>query len=254
MSSPFPPAEPTPPGVDRWRFQIERDTAPTAERLRAEEALLDRVRHGEPATCGIWQAAQAIVVPRPWTDLPAFDEAAAEMERRGWPVLPRLSGGTPVPQMPGVLNLSFVYPVASNLWSLEAAYRHLLAPLRVATRSFGLETEAGEVTGSLCAGRFDLAIGGRKFVGTAQRRRSGGQPGRTVILAHATLWIAPDLDLACAAVGDFLTALGRPVDFRRETMTTLAAALGDSRAPAFLAGEFADALRRAIGGDETPQR
>lgn len=250
MSSPFPPAEPTPPGVGRWRFRIENEAAPTAERLRAEEALLDHVRDGEPATCGIWQAAQAIVVPRPWTDLPAFAEAAAKLEARGWPVLPRLSGGTPVPQMPGVLNLSFVYPVASNLWSLEAAYRHLLAPLRVATRSFGLETEAGEVTGSLCAGRFDLAIGRRKFVGTAQRRRSGGQPGRTVILAHATLWIAPDLDLACAAVGDFLTALGRPVDFRRETMTTLAAALGDSRAPAFLTGEFTEALRRAIESAE----
>ena len=252
MSSPFPPADPTPPGVGRWRFQIERDAAPTAERLRAEEALLDHVRNGEPPTCGIWQAAQAIVVPRHWTDLPAFAEAAAGMDARGWPVLPRLSGGTPVPQMPGVLNLSFVYPVASNLWSLEAAYRHLVEPMRLATQDFGVEAAVGQVTGSLCAGRFDLAIGGRKFVGTAQRRRSGGRAGVSVILAHATLWIAPDLDLACAAVGDFLTALGRPVDFRRETMTTLAAALGPPRPAEHLIGEFSDALRRTVEGAGAP--
>jgi lipoate-protein ligase A len=252
MTSPFAPADPTPPGVGRWRFQIERDAAPTAERLRAEEALLERVRDGEPPTCGIWQAARAIVVPRPWTDLPAFAEAAAGMEARGWPVLPRLSGGTPVPQMSGVLNLSFVYPVASNLWSLEAAYRHLVDPLRHATRDFGVEAEVGEVTGSLCAGRFDLAIGGRKFVGTAQRRRSSGRPGLTVILAHATLWIAPDLDLACAAVADFLTALGRPVDFRPETMTTLAAELGPSWPADRLIAEFTDALRRVIDDARPP--
>ncbi|MGH6880112.1 MAG: lipoyl protein ligase domain-containing protein, partial [Hypericibacter sp.] len=243
-----------PPGVGRWRLQIERDPVSTAEWLRAEEALLDRVRNGEPSSCLIWQATRAIVLPRPLTDLPAFADAAAGMEARGWPVLPRLSGGTPVPQMPGVLNLSFVYPVASNLWSLEAAYRHLLAPLRLATRSFGLETDAGEVTGSLCAGRFDLAIGGRKFVGTAQRRRSGGRPGLSIILAHATLWIAPDLDRACAAVGDFLTVLGRPVDFRRETMTTLAAELGDSRPAEFLTGEFTNALLRVLDGAESPRR
>jgi lipoate-protein ligase A len=249
MTSPIPPAESTPPGVDRWRLQIERDTAPPILMLRAEEELLDRVRDGEPATCRIWQAGCGIVVPRHLTDLPSFAEAAARMERRGWPVLPRLSGGTPVPQMPGVLNLSLVYPVPSNAWSLEAAYRHLLAPLRLATLGFGLETEVGEVNGSLCAGRFDLAIGGRKFVGTAQRRRAGGRPGRAVILAHATVWIVPDLDLACAAVGDFLTGLGRPIEFRRETTTSLATAMGPSRSAEHLIGEFTDLLSRSIGGD-----
>lgn len=108
------------------------------------------------------------------------------------------------------------------------------------------------MTGSLCAGRFDLAIGGRKLAGTAQRRRSGGGPGLAVILAHATLWVAPELDVACAAVGDFLTALGRPAECRCDIMTSLAAELGHSRPVEQLIGESTDALLRAIDSPKAP--
>jgi lipoate-protein ligase A len=179
------------------------------------------------------------------------------MEASGWPVLSRSSGGSPVPLMPGILNLSFVYPVAANAaWGLDAAYRHLLEPLRQALRDFGLPTQVGEVEGSLCAGRFDLAVAGGKIAGTAQRRRSGRRQGSSVILAHATLWVAPPIEVACAAIASFLAGLGRPAEFRRDAMTSLAAELGDPRSPEHLTDEFAEALlariemRRAVSAED----
>jgi lipoate-protein ligase A len=249
-----PLAEPTPPDVASWRIRIEREPASPAAMLRTEQDLLDDVRDGKlPPICRIWQASSCIVVPRHLTDLPLFAEARAVMEAMGWPVLSRPSGGSPVPLMPGILNLSFVYPVAANTaWGLEVAYRHLLDPLRQALRDFGLPTQIGEVKGSLCAGRFDLAVAGGKIAGTAQRRRSGGRHGSSVILAHATLWVAPPIEVACAAIASFLAALGRPAEFRRDAMTSLAAELGDQRSPEHLTNEFADALvarmeaRRAV--------
>jgi lipoate-protein ligase A len=239
-----PPAEPTPPGVASWRIQIEREPASPALALRAEQDLLDEVRDGRsPPVCRLWQAARGIVVPHQLIDLPLFAEAMAVMEALGWPVLPRPSGGSPVPLMPGILNLSFVYPVAANAaWGLEAAYRHLLDPLRQALHGFGLPTQIGEVKGSLCAGRFDLAVAGGKIAGTAQRRRSSGRHRSSVILAHATLWVAPQIEVACAAIASFLAALGRPAEFRRDVMTSLAAELGDPRSPEHLTDEFAEAL------------
>jgi len=102
-----------PPGVGRWRFQIERNTLSPALMLRAEEELLERVRDGEPPACRIWQAARGIVVAPLFDRPPRFCRGRSRMEAGAGPVLPRpFRRARRSRQMPGVLNLSFVYPVA----------------------------------------------------------------------------------------------------------------------------------------------
>jgi len=181
--------EPMPPGVGRWRFQIERNTASAGTMLRAEEELLDRVRDGEPPACRIWQAARGIVVPRSLTDLPAFAEAAAGMEAGGWPSFLGFQAARRSRRCPAFSICRSLSRRVERL-VVGGGYRHLLAPLSLATRGFGLETESARWPAAFAPVASISPWRTKISSARAQRRRSGGRPGWTVILAHATVWIA----------------------------------------------------------------
>lgn len=84
-------------------------------------------------------------------------------------VLVRPFGGLAVPIDKGVVNLTLVLPGAP---SLDAAFS-ALAEWIVAALALEGKVEVGEVGGSYCPGRFDLALSGQKFAGLAQRRING---------------------------------------------------------------------------------
>ncbi|MCP8464911.1 lipoate--protein ligase family protein [Pseudomonas sp. ZM23] len=160
--------------------------------LDAERALLDE------AFCAtrdsgllFWQPLrQALVMPRRLSRLDGFAEAERACAELGWPVALRDTGGEPVPQSPAVLNVALVYavPVADNEQTrIETAYQRLCQPLCDWLAALGLEPGLGEVEGAFCDGRYNVNLGGRKLVGTAQRWRRRPSDGRYVVLAHGAI-------------------------------------------------------------------
>lgn len=160
-------------------------TLPTPEEnLAADEVLLDLCEAGgSDELLRFWSPLQYFVV------LGYGNKAATEANlpvcrKLGIPVLRRSSGGGTVLQGPGVLNYSLVLRIADNgpCHSIAAANR------------FILERHRDALTPALPApvewrGQTDLAIGGLKFAGNAQRRR------RRFLLFHGSFLLHLDLSL-----------------------------------------------------------
>jgi len=145
-------------------------------------------------------------------------EACREL---GVPILRRCSGGGTVLQGPGCLNYALVLEIGDSgpLRTIAAANRFIMERNRgvldaVLQRRSGTERPQAGIT---VQGHTDLAIGGRKFSGNAQRRR------KTFLLFHGTFLLRFDLErVACLLPmptrqpayrknrlhGDFLTNLG----------------------------------------------
>ncbi|MBW6246843.1 lipoate--protein ligase family protein, partial [Pseudomonas aeruginosa] len=157
--------------------------------LDAERALLDEVCGGaREHGLLLWQPCdRALVMPRRMERLEGFAPASAAVAERGWPVLLRDTGGEPVPQSPGVLNIALSYalgPGDNEQTRIETAYLRLCQPICDWLRERGLDAGVGAVAGSFCDGRYNVTLDGRKLAGTAQRWRRNGA-GRPVVLAHA---------------------------------------------------------------------
>ena len=93
-----------------------------------------------------------------------------------------------MPQGPGVLNLSLVWRADADAGCARAGseviYRALCGELAGALARLGIAATPQAVAGSFCDGRFNLAVAGRKLVGTAQSwRRVAGVP--TVLAQNA---------------------------------------------------------------------
>ena len=158
-------------------------TFPTpAENLACDEALLDLAEAGGGGeVLRFWEPPGTFVVlgyanqAAREADLPACRAAGVEVYRR-------CSGGGTVLQGPGCLNYSLILGVGtSGLDSITGAncfimerQRRALAPLVPAPVEV--------------LGHTDLATGGRKFSGNAQRRK------RRFLLFHGTLLLDFDLN------------------------------------------------------------
>ena len=58
-----------------------------------------------------------------------FEAAQQVLAAQGWPVIVRCTGGSCVPQGPGVINLAVIHPKVKG-WHLEDGYQLLCALLR----------------------------------------------------------------------------------------------------------------------------
>src|SRR5581483_5864860 len=141
--------------------------------VAAEMALLDASLAG-PARpiLRLWRTHRCLVVTPLLAHKPDFQAAADASAARGWPVVVRRTGGGPVPQGPQTLSISLAsaHPreAAPGIDAVFQSFAHRLCD---ALRACGLAPMIGEVEGSCCPGRYDIAIGGRKIIGIAQRRR-----------------------------------------------------------------------------------
>jgi lipoate-protein ligase A len=193
--------------------------------------LLDLVL-AEPATpvLRLWRTHPCLVVTPLLAQRPAFAAAADASASRGWPVVTRRTGGGPVPQTAGTLNVSHAFASPrSEAPSLDLAFRGFADWLAAGLRGLGLAPEIGEIAGSCCPGRYDIAIGGRKLIGIAQRWRQGrrGDDLLTATLVHAMVWIEGGLGDGIDALERFLEEAGTPERFRRERMGTLQEIAGE---------------------------
>ncbi len=160
-------------------------TLPTPEEnLACDEVLLDRCEAGESdEVLRFWASPEYFVV------LGYANKAATEVnltycQQQAIPVLRRCTGGGTVLQGPGVLNYSLVLRIdesgpcrntsATNRFILER-HRDVFAKLVLAPVEW--------------RGQSDLAMGGLKFAGNAQRRH------RRFLLFHGSFLLHLDFEL-----------------------------------------------------------
>ena len=176
-------------------------TLPSPEQnLACDEALLDACEDGDAhEVLRFWEPRTHFVVLR-YSSRISSDAKLVACRKAGVPILRRVSGGGTVLQGPGCLNVTLI---------LRAEARETLATI-TGTTAFILERHRRAlepVVGGPVErrGLSDLAIGGVKFSGNAQRRKRGG------VLFHGTFLL--DLDLRL--VDRLLTIPSRQPDYRR---------------------------------------
>jgi lipoate---protein ligase len=152
--------------------------------LACDEALLEMGddRAGE-ALLRLWEPASYFVVVG-YANSVRTEVNLEFCAGRGIPVLRRCTGGGTVLQGPGVLNYSLILPVdaAGPCHSIPATNRYVL------------ERHQSALAGWLQApvelrGQTDLAIGGLKICGNAQRRK------QRALLFHGSFLLGLDLSL-----------------------------------------------------------
>ncbi|QUM82078.1 lipoate--protein ligase [Moritella sp. 5] len=160
-----------------------------------EAQLITQIKQDELEQClMLWQAkTPTLVLPagNKWPESSTLKQALAEQY---WQVLSRQTGGAPVPQSPGIINLSHIYIWPEKTpYSTVTAYENLCSVLNDFFSQYGLESGAAATPFSYCDGDYNLNINGRKIVGTAQRviLKKGG---RKIVLAQAFILIDAQLD------------------------------------------------------------
>jgi lipoate-protein ligase A len=154
------------------------------ENLACDEALLEFCEAGrEHELLRFWEPLRYFVV------VGYANQAATEVhlpfcERNTIPVLRRCTGGGAVLQGPGVLNYSLVLRIDDSGpgYSISSTNKFVLSRHQQALTSF---LKAPVQT----KGQTDLALGGLKFCGNAQRRK------KRFLLFHGSFLLHLDLEL-----------------------------------------------------------
>lgn len=188
----------------------------TADALDHEKHLLAQVTAGSlDQACIIWSANQSLVVPYKLRHHARFTEASKASSDSGWPVYVRQTGGGVTPQGGGILNISLVFANRSGKsLSITDGYWLICNPLIAELKSLGVRAECSAVDGAFCDGDYNVVVGGKKLVGTAQRRsRIRDNPDQQAILVHALLLFETDLQHITAAVNGLGNALKTEASF-----------------------------------------
>jgi lipoate-protein ligase A len=212
-----------------------------AEGLALEEALLEAICQGESEFALLaWSPRdRALVMPRRHERLAGFPEARDMLRERGWPIQFRSTGGTPVPQSPAVINVALAQRcrVGSSAAHLEWGYRRLGEPWCDWLSDLGVaEANLGAAPGAYCDGRFNVRIGVRKLVGTAQRWRRVRGSRDMAMLAHGAMQVGETPEALVEVVNAFQAATGDPQRFSPASHIALNQALPDLDLVAALPG------------------
>ena len=175
----------TPLPPRRW---LDRTLSGVHENLALDEALLveaDQV--GGSATVRVWELATIAVVLGASCRLhEAVNLDACRAD--GVPIARRCSGGGAVVIGPGALNVSVIVPTESAPIAVDEAQRWVLGRIADRLRELGQPVEV--------RGSGDLALGGRKFSGSAQRRL------KRTMLVHASILFALPAERIARYLGD----------------------------------------------------
>ncbi|OOE81492.1 lipoate--protein ligase [Salinivibrio siamensis] len=204
-----------------------------ASAFEKEQALIRRIEQGElNEALLLWQPnAQTLVLPagQKWPQTPELRRALSAL---GWQVHNRQTGGAPEPQLPGVINVSYltVWP-ANTPYHIQTAYQYFCTILQSFFHQLGIATTVGDTPGSYCDGDYNLNIAGKKVVGTAQRilrlGAGAGDAKQTVMLAQACLLIDADCQHIVAPVSLCNQLCGHPDRIEAKVHTPLAAHLDE---------------------------
>ena len=195
--------------------------------LEWEKQALEHVLIDQTPRFLVWEVAENVVVlpaSSKWKATPALTKNMAKL---GWQIEQRKTGGSPVPQAPGVLNLSMVYPWSCERdFSTSISYQLLIETLALWLSKYGINAQTGEVKGAYCNGAYNLSINNKKFIGTAQRisRTSIVNTNKKAgVLAHAFILINPNIRHLIDAVNACYHQAGHGEIFSQKAMTSLQA-------------------------------
>jgi lipoate-protein ligase A len=162
-------------------------TLPTPEEnLACDEALLDACdESGSPAdeVLRFWEPTRPFVALG-YANREATEANADFCSRHGIPILRRCTGGGTVLQAPGVLNYSVILVITpdSPVQSISSTNDYVLAQLvKALAPALNAPVES--------RGQTDLAIGGLKICGNAQRRK------KSALLFHGSFLLNLDFQL-----------------------------------------------------------
>ncbi|MCP4324765.1 MAG: lipoate--protein ligase, partial [Alteromonadales bacterium] len=152
--------------------------------------LIAKIQTGELKQClMLWQAKQATLVLPAGKKWPESDTLKNALLADNWLLHSRKTGGAPVPQRPGIINLSHLYLWSTDIpYSITLAYENLCSVLHAFFLRFNLASQAHATEFSYCDGDYNININGKKIVGTAQRvilKKGGGK----IVLAQAFILI-----------------------------------------------------------------
>jgi lipoate-protein ligase A len=168
---------------------LDSTLARPEENLACDEALLDACEEqGAEEVLRFWEPKEFFVV------LGYANQAQREVDlefcaANGIPVLRRCTGGGTVLQGPGGLNYTLVLRIGEKpeLRSISATNEFVLRRHEAALRKV-LDKQV------VWCGQTDLAIGGRKFSGNAQRRK------RSFLIFHGSFLLDFDLEKIAKAL------------------------------------------------------
>jgi lipoate-protein ligase A len=161
---------------------LDTTFASPAHNLACDEALLDELEAGlgEP-TLRFWESPTPFVVLG-YSNRIEAEVNRAECERRGIPILRRSSGGGTVVQGFGCLNYNLTLPITDETATITATNNFVMErQQRAIAELIGRDVQIQGCT--------DLTIGGLKFCGNAQRRKS------RALVFHGCFLLNFDLDL-----------------------------------------------------------
>lgn len=218
---------------------------------RFDESLIALAAENGPTAC-VWECGEGLVVPRTYQRHESFTTSCNAFARQGWPVTIRQSGGGIVPQGPGIINLSLAYAATGKpLDHSDEAYLLLCRLIANALQEYGIAAHPQAVEGSFCDGRYNLAVGtgqeAKKVAGTAQLWRRHIIDGSTdtvqVVLAHALILAAVDVDAITGKANSFEEALGNDKRYVSDRIASLHARC---RPPTYTEASFTRALRHSL--------
>ena len=182
--------------MNKSRRKLLRYNNSTAGRVFTKESeLITQIQAKELTQCLLlWQAKESTLVLPAGKKWPESDALKAGLLAEGWQLHSRKTGGAPVPQCQGIINLSHLYIWPSETpYSIPQAYKNLCTVLSGFFKKFGLTSQTHATQFSYCDGDYNLNINGKKIVGTAQRvilKKGGGK----IVLAQAFILIDVLLD------------------------------------------------------------
>jgi len=126
-----------------------------------------------PPTVRMWVHDQTVVLGIPDSRLPYIEVGINYLQKQGYNIIIRNSGGLAVLIDKNVLNMSFILP-NNNKLSIYDGYDLMYHFIQELFKEFTTEIKAYEINGSYCPGDYDLSIHGIKFAGISQRRVRNG--------------------------------------------------------------------------------
>jgi octanoyl-[GcvH]:protein N-octanoyltransferase len=203
-----------------------------------------------PPSLHLWSHPGGVVLGLRDSKLPGAAQAMAGLEHRGYRTAVRHSGGAAVPLDAGIVNVSLILPKPPGKLDFHDDFR-LLASLiteavAVSHPQAAAQIRAGEIAGSYCPGDFDLAVGGRKFCGIAQRRQSSAYFVHAFVVVSGSGLERGELIRGfyeAAAGGDESLTYPR---VKPETIAALGELGGPDSAAVFAAGIREAAARRGV--------
>lgn len=205
------------------------------QEARAHEAeMLDRVARRETdLEILVWSTHPCFVAPSASARLAGFEAGKARVEALGLPLHLRETGGDLMPQGPNVVTATIAFAASNGgSFGVAAAYDRLCQPLLDLLRACGVAACCGSVPDAFCDGRFNIAVGGRKLAGTAQRWRTrrrpvGPEQAGVAVLAHAAVFVTADFRPYVDAANAFYAACGLDRRVRAEAHVALADLFSD---------------------------